>query len=255
MSTHSPDLTGALQYMGRIRQLLEEIATTQLAPLDAAAAAVTASIQAGGLLYLFGTGHSHMLAEEGHYRAGGLAPVVPILATALMLHESASASTYYERTSGVGPLALARYGLSDRDTLIIFSNSGVNAAPVEAALAAKATGATVIAVVARAYAASVASGASGRKLTEIADIVIDNHGVPGDALVEIPGTPLRTGSASTISGAYILNAILTEVAFRLQEQDGGAGAPLPIYVSANMPGAPAHNAALIERYRARNPHL
>jgi len=29
----------------------------------------------------------------------------------------------------------------------------------------------------------------------------------------------------------------------------------PVYVSANMPGAAAHNAALIAKYRSRNPHL
>jgi uncharacterized phosphosugar-binding protein len=241
--------------MGRIRQLLDTIATTEPAALEASATAIVASIQAGGLLYLFGTGHSHMLAEEGHYRAGGLAAVVPVLATSLMLHESASASTRFERTSDVGPTVLARYGLSDRDTIMIFSNSGVNAAPVEAALAAKATGATVIAVVSLAYAASVPAGPSGRKLADIADIVLDNHGVPGDALVEIEETGLHTGPASTISGAYLLNAILTEVAWRLNEQAGITGATLPIYISTNMPGAPAHNAALIERYRARNPHL
>jgi uncharacterized phosphosugar-binding protein len=241
--------------MGRIRQLLDTIATTQLAALDASAAAIVASIQAGGLLYLFGTGHSHMLAEEGHYRAGGLAPVVPVLATPLMLHESAIVSTGLERTSGIGPLVLGRYGLSSRDTIIIFSNSGVNAVPVETALAAKATGATVIAVVALAYAASVPAGPGGRKLADIADIVLDNHGVPGDALVEIHETGLRTGPASTISGAFILNAILTEVAWRLEEQNGGTDADLPIYISANMPGASAHNATLVERYRPRNPHL
>jgi uncharacterized phosphosugar-binding protein len=248
-------MPGATRYMQAVRQLLDTIAADQGQAIAAAATAIVTSLQAGGLLYLFGTGHSHMLAEEGHYRAGGLAPVVPVLAGPLMLHESAVVSTRLERTPGVGAAVLSRYGLDPADTIIIFSNSGVNAVPVETALAAKEAGATVVAVVALDYAASVPAGPTGRKLADIADIVVDNHGVPGDALVEVRDTGLRTGPASTISGAFILNAILTEVAWRLEQGGDSAVQPLPIYISANMPGAIDHNAALVAQYRARNPHL
>lgn len=251
--TNTPEaqLPGARRYMERVQELLQTVAATQGEAIAAAAAAITASLRRDGRLYLFGTGHSHMLAEEGHYRAGGLAAVVPVLAGSLMLHESAIASTGFERTGGLAPLILARYGLSERDVIIIFSNSGVNAVPVEAALAAKTGGATVIAVVALDYARTVPAGPSGRKLADIADIVIDNHGVPGDALVEVRDSGLRTGPGSTITGAFILNAILTEVAWRLAEEGGQP----PIYISANMPGAAEHNRDLVERYRPRNPHL
>ena len=51
-----------------------------------------------GMIYIFGTGHSHMMAEEGHFRAGGFAPICPILCSSLMLHESASLSSTIERT-------------------------------------------------------------------------------------------------------------------------------------------------------------
>jgi len=244
-------LPGAAQYMASIQTLLHTIATTQTAAMGAAVDAIVRSLQQDGLLYLFGTGHSHMLAEEGHYRAGGLAPVCPVLSGALMLHEGAVAGTRLERISGVGPAILSRYALTERDVIIVFSNSGVNAVPVEAALAAKELGLTVIAVAALDYAATVAAGPSGRKLADIADIVIDNQGVPGDALVAVGAGGLRTGPGSTIAGAFILNALLTEVAWRLEAQ---GGAP-PIYISANMPNAAAHNAALVERYRVRNPHL
>ncbi len=134
-----------------------------------------------------------MLAEEGHYRAGGLAPVVPMLAATLMLHESAVVSTRLERTPGVGAAVVSRYGLTPADTIFVFSNSGVNAVPVEVALTAKEAGATVIAIVALDYAATVAPGPTGRKLADIADIVLNNHGVPGDALVAVQDTGLRTG--------------------------------------------------------------
>ncbi len=246
---------GATRYMQSARALLDAIAADQGPNIAAAAEAIVASLQAGGQLYLFGTGHSHMLAEEGHYRAGGLAPVVPMLAATLMLHESAVVSTRLERTPGVGAAVVSRYGLTPADTIFVFSNSGVNAVPVEVALTAKEAGATVIAIVALDYSATVAPGPTGRKLADIADIVLNNHGVPGDALVAVQDTGLRTGPGSTIAGAFILNAVLTEVAWRLAEAEGGGAPDLPIYISANMPGAMEHNAGLVARYRTRNPHL
>lgn len=247
-----PDsLSGAVIYMERVRALLDTIVRTQMEAIAAAAKAVVRTIEQDGLVYLFGTGHSHMLAEEGHYRAGGLAPVCPILNTSLMLHESAVTSTLFERMPGLGPILLSRYQITDKDTFFVFSNSGVNAAPVEAAMAAKERGATVIAVVALAYASQVAPRVHNKKLPDVADIVIDNQGVPGDALVEIGDTDLRTGPASTIAGAFILNAILTEAAWRL----AAAGHTPPVYISANMAGATEHNMRLVVAYRRRNPHL
>jgi uncharacterized phosphosugar-binding protein len=244
-------LPGATEYMARIQSVLQQIAATQMSAIGAAVDAMVAALRQEGVIYLFGTGHSHMLAEEGHYRAGGLAPVCPVLSSALMLHEGAVTSTQLERTSGVGPAILNRYAIGDHDVIVIFSNSGVNAVPVETALAAKAKGMTVIAVVALDYAAAVPAGPTGRKLADIADIVVDNQGVPGDALVAVGNSGLRTGPASTITGAFLLNAMLTEVTWRIAAEGGQP----PVYVSGNMPGAAAHNATLVARYRPRNPHL
>lgn len=243
----------AHKYMQAVRQKLDEIEQSQEGVIEEAVEAIHRTLQANGLIYLFGTGHSHMLCEEGHYRAGGLAPVCPILSSSLMLHEGAVASTQLERTSGLGPTILSRYRPTDHDLLFIFSNSGVNAVPVETAIAAKNIGMTVIAVVAVDYAAQAQPGATGKKLMDVADIVIDNQGPPGDALIAVGDEGLRAGPLSTIAGAFILNAILTEVGYRMAQDD--VIHPLPIYISANMPEAPSHNRALVERYRSRNPHL
>lgn len=250
MTSHS-ELQGARKYIDAVRDRLDLIASDQQEAIDRAAAAVVEAIEAGGLVFLFGTGHSHMLAEEGHYRAGGFAAVCPVLCSSLMLHEGAVSSSRMERTSGLGPAVLARYRPTARDVLFVFSNSGVNAVPVETALAAKEIGMTVIGIVARDYAAQVPAGSTGKKLAEIADVVIDNHGVPGDALVELGDSGLRVGPLSTIAGALILNAVLTEAGWRICAKGGEP----PIYISANMPGAKEHNAALVEEYRSRNPHL
>lgn len=244
-------LLGAQTYMTAVRALVDSVFESQLPAIDQAAEAIAAAIQQDGLVYLFGTGHSHMLAEEGHYRAGGLAPVVPVFASSLMLHESASNSSVLERLIGLGPAVLNRYPLTEKDVLIVFSNSGVNAVPVETAQAAKAKGATVIAVTSVAYSSNAKLGPAGKRLYEVADIVIDNQGPPGDALVEVGASGLRTGPMSTVVGALLLNAILTEAVFRLE----ASGAEVPVYISSNMPGAVEHNAQLLERFRPRNPHL
>lgn len=237
--------------MGAVRRSLDAIAESQVEAIDRAAQAVVRTVEADGIVYLFGTGHSHMLCEEGHYRAGGIAAVCPILNSSLMLHEGAVLSTRLERTSGLGPAVLARYGPTERDLLIIFSNSGVNNVPVETAIAAKELGMTVIAVIAADYAAQAPLGSTGKKLGDIADIVLDNQGPPGDALIEVDDQGLRVGPLSTIAGVFILNAILVEAICRMV----ASGVVPPVYVSANMPGAAAHNAALIAKYRSRNPHL
>lgn len=244
-------LQGAGAYMRAVQSLLDDIAQTQSDAIDRAASVVVDVIKRDGTVFVFGTGHSHMLAEEAHYRAGGLACVTPILIESMMLHRNAVQGSEIERTQGLAEDLLQRYRPKAGDALFIYSNSGVNAVPVEMALAGKAAGMTVIAVIAAAYSAAAKLGPVGKKLGEVADIVIDNRGVPGDAIVSIGDTGLSVASTSTVAGAFIFNAIVAEVATRLND----AGLPLPVLISSNVPGAAEHNRALLERARARNPHL
>ena len=228
-----------------IRRLSEPALVDQIEP---AVAAIVAACRVGGLTYVFGTGHSHLLALELHYRAGGPAFVVPVLDESLMLHAGAIASTARERESGAAEAAFGRYTLRPRDVVIVISNSGVNAAPVEAARLARESGATVIALTSRAY--SEASAQGRPTLASGADIVLDNFLPPGDALVELPGTPLKAGPGSTAIGAALLHALFAEAAARL-----AADGPPPIFLSANMPGAAENNRDLVERFSPLNPHL
>ena len=90
----------AQEYFHTVSGLLEKAASTQMETIGKAASMIADTMQQDGWLYIFGTGHSHMLAEEIFYRAGGMVRVKPILETGLMLHESASKSTELERLSG-----------------------------------------------------------------------------------------------------------------------------------------------------------
>ncbi|WJH35504.1 sugar isomerase domain-containing protein [Paenibacillus sp. CC-CFT747] len=120
-------------YYRAVTQVLETIQTTQQEAMEKAAAACAKAIASKRAIYLFGTGHSHMLAEEPYYRAGGLVPVIPILETGLMLHEGAVKSTKLERLTGYAAILLEQAGVGDGDVLFIISNSGINALPVEMA--------------------------------------------------------------------------------------------------------------------------
>ncbi|WP_434622826.1 SIS domain-containing protein [Tabrizicola sp. M-4] len=236
-------------YLADLVARLTDLRNTAAEPLDRAAEAMAACIRRDGLIYIFGSGHSHMLAEEAHFRAGGLAATVPMLAAATMLHEGAAVGTKLERLPGLAPTLLARYPVGANDVMIVVSTSGVNAAPVEAAMFGKERGATVIAITSESYSLAAANGRT--RIADLADIVLDNAAPPGDATQEAGAEGMRVGPVSTVIGAALLNAALAETARRLIE----AGDRAPVYLSANMPGAAARNEDLIRRYRPRNPHL
>jgi uncharacterized phosphosugar-binding protein len=236
-------------YFSDLIARLSTLKETLADPIARAEDAVLQAAKRDGLVYVFGTGHSHMLAEEVHFRAGGLALTVPILATATMLHEGAVMGTAYERMQGiVGPI-MDRYPIGPGDVLFVISNSGVNAVPLEAARIGKERGATVIAITSVAY--STVSAKDRERLADIADIVLDNGSPPGDAVISVPGSDLKVGPVSTAIGVTIINAVMAGVAARLSAEGGEA----PIYLSANMPGAKEINQKLVARFRPRNPHL
>jgi uncharacterized phosphosugar-binding protein len=242
---------GARRYFEAIESLQRRVIDSQADLLGRVADSMTAALRSRGRIFVFGSGHSHLLAEEGHFRAGGLAAVVPILASGLMLHESALLSGQLERLAGLAEPLLNRYNPRAGEMLFVFSNSGVNQLPVEMTLAAKARGLTVAAVCSMAYARVAPVCALGKRLFEVADYTLDNGGEPGDSLVSIEGAPWRVGPSSTVIGGLLWNGLVTEVACRLR-----ADSPdVPVYASANLPGAAEHNAALLSQWRPLNPHL
>ncbi len=162
-------------YFSNLIGRLETLKTELAEPMALAANAILEAARNDKRVYVFGTGHSHMLAEEVHYRAGGLAFTVPVLVGSAMLHEGAVISSVYERTEGLVRPVLERYGMQPGDVIIIASNSGVNAAPIEAADYGHEIGAKVIAITSVSYSSAVANGR--RRLADIADIVLDN-GLP-----------------------------------------------------------------------------
>jgi uncharacterized phosphosugar-binding protein len=205
-------MAGAEEYLGKALEIAHRAAETQLGAIRVAAALVADALAGGRTFWVFGTGHSHALAEELYGRAGGLADVRAILEPGLMLHEGLQKSSLLERLPGLADVLLEINPLESGDVVLIASNSGRNAVPVEFALGARKRGVKVIALTSLAHSTATTSRApGGQRLFETADVVIDNCGVPGDALITIPGTPEPTGATSTLVGALLLQALTVEI--------------------------------------------
>lgn len=232
-------------YLEQLTELLRKIRETQMPAIKKAADMVATAIADGNIVHVFGVGHSHIIAEEAFFRAGGLAPVNAILEPCLMLHEGATKSTQLENLTGLAQILLDYYEVKKGDVLIIASNSGVNAVPVEMAVLAQSRGVPTVAITSLNYSRTLKG--PGKALFEVADVVIDNFGAPGDALLELPDTPQRVGPTSTVLGTAIINTIMIEAAYTLQQ----LGLKPPIYMSSHLPGAAEHNMFLARRYRER----
>jgi uncharacterized phosphosugar-binding protein len=236
------------EYCGIITGMLEKLVSTQHDRLTTAQDWVADALAADGLVYVTGSGHSHMIAEEVFYRAGGAAAVQAILDPALMLHQGAHRSTVLERLEGYAEIVLEDYPIGPTDVLFVASNSGRNAFPIEAALFARQRGAKVIAITSSDHAAHVTSRhKSGKMLHDVADLVIDNQAPYGDACLAIPKSEKRMGSTSTISGSFIINAVMAEAAANLSRR----GIAVDIYRSANSGGGGAEAEEIMRRWRPR----
>ncbi len=218
---------------------LQQVQDESREAIERGAAAIATALGEDKGFYLFGSGHSALIAREAFWRAGGLAPALPIPDP---LWGDA------ERLPGFGAVLLAHYDLQAGDALVVISNSGINPLPLEIAMQGQAVGATVIALTSLAHSTAVDSRhPSGQKLMDNADIVIDTHGVLGDAALPLPGLGWKVGATSTVVGAAIVEALTSRAAEIMVER----GLEPPVVASSNAPGGDRHNRVVAERYRGR----
>ncbi|BCB88679.1 sugar isomerase domain-containing protein [Phytohabitans suffuscus] len=249
MSDKGTAVTGAV-YAARVQRLLAAAVEEELPAIRRAAELVARSFAAEGIFYVFGSGHSHMFGEEAFYRAGGAVRVCPILKSPHMLHEGAVHSTVLERETGHAEDLLKGYRLDgETDVLLIASNSGANPLPLEVAEVARGRGVPLIAITSRRYATAI--DRPGPRLHELADVVVDNHCPPGDALVELGPELPDCGPSSTVVGMTLLNAVIVE-ALGIQLRRGETP---QVFMSANMTGAESHNSRSAREISTLVPHL
>lgn len=227
------------QFFSLALQLIETVSRDSAPAIEQCAEAIAEAIVNGQQLVMFGSGHSALVARDAAGRAGGLVPVV-------VIEDVIEGDA--ERIEGFAKIIASRYALEAGSVLIVISNSGINAVPIEMAQLGKDLGLTVVAITSLPHSQSVETRhSSGKKLYEIADIVIDTHGERGDALLPVPGSDYRTGALSTMIGCAIVQAITVEAVKRVTDK----GQTAPILVSANVPEGREHNLTMLKQYRDR----
>ncbi len=251
------DLQPALEYLSAAQAILERIRTTQLPAIAAAAQICADSIAAGGLVHLFGTGHSRIPVEEIFPRHGSFPGFHPIVELSLTYHNQVVGANgqrqamFLERVEGFGEVILRNFVFGPHDSFMIFSNGGVNSVVIDVALGARRRGMPVIAIVSLAHCqASAPRHSSGKRLPDIADVTIDNCSPAGDALVHVPGLAYPVGPGSTIGYATVVNMLKCLVAAELTRR----GQPPLVLTSGVLIGS-QESAELFERtyddYRSR----
>lgn len=241
-------MTNTEIYYKALTETLEKIHSTQTEAIRKAAEQVAKTIENDGIIYVFGCGHSHLIAGDAFYRAGGLANVCAMFDTDLMLHNGAAKSSAFERMEGLSKHIFKRYAPTEKDALIVISTSGINSVPIEMAMLGKENGVFTAAICSSSYFGKKSRHSSGKLLYQCVDLYLDNCVPSGDAVVDIDG--IKMGAVSTAASSLILNSILAEAA-------GIAAAKIkpPIYMSGNVEGGAEYNEALIERYTPRIKHL
>ena len=227
----------AENYYSKITALLAKIHDAQTANIQRAGQAMADAIAQGKRVYLYGSGHSVIPVLDIFPRYGSFVGFFPLYDPRLMWFNvvgpgGARELLWLERREGYAEVFLQSYPLEPGDCMLVFSHGGLNAAPVEAALYAKQKGLTVITVSSLENArVAQSTHSTGKKLSDAADIAIDNCVEPEDSQVDI-GRPEKVAAGSTMASVFIAMSLVAEVGSRLAER----GFDLKTFVSPNVPG-------------------
>ncbi len=212
----------ALAFMDAAQRILDAIRTTQMDKIEQAAQICADSIGQGGLVHLFGTGHSRIPVEEMFPRHGSFPGFQPIIDLSMTFQTQVVGSNgqrqamLIEKMEGLGEAILRNFVFRTYDSFMIFSNSGVNNVIMDVAIGAKERGMKVIGVVSVEHCLATAPRhKSGLRLPDVCDITIDNCTPSGDAVVQIDGLEYPVGPGSTIGYTAIVNALKCAVAQKL----------------------------------------
>lgn len=238
----------SFEYMNKVDELLHQVDETQKDKIKELAVKFAENIKTNHIIHVFGTGHSHMIGIELFCRAGGLGNVNAILDPDALTNFGARRSGAMEKVPGLADVIFDQYKFSKGDIMIIISNSGRNAVPVEMAMRAKKEGVYTIALTNLHQSQNTTSRhPSGKRLFELVDCVLDNCVPDGDGLMTVGG--VLTGPGSTISSIFILDTIVNEALQILAKE----GCELPVFASQNVDGF--NNDGIYAKYEDRVKHF
>jgi uncharacterized phosphosugar-binding protein len=222
------------------RVVLDRLEATQMDAIGDAAVMSADAIGAGGLVHLFGTGHSRIPVEEMFPRYGSYPGFHPMAELSMTFHTQVTGANgqrqamFIERVEGLAEVILSNFEFQPTDLMIIFSSSGTTAVPIEMAMGARSRGIPVVAVTAVEHSMAGASQhSSGTRLLDHADVVIDICVPVGDAAVHLDGLDTPVGPVSTVANAAIVNEIKVQAAAILAER----GQLPPVITSSAVVGS------------------
>ncbi len=226
-----------------VEGLIQKLKTTQEENVEKTARLFADALKNGGMLQAFGSGHSQAGASELCFRAGGFIPTKQI---------KEPAGGAYEGIEGVGTSFMKKVDVRPNDVIVLISNSGRNPLPVEIALAAHEKGAKVVAITSLEASKKLTPKHScGKNLWQLADVVIDNCVMDGDASIDVEGLDTRICGMSAITTAILIQACVYRAAQMLLEE----GIVPPVFKSQNIDGGPEYNDRLLAQYFDRMYHI
>ncbi len=229
----------AKQWLTNARDVMTQIETTQMENIRKAAEVMADSIEAGRWVHTFGCGHATIPIEEMYPRIGGFVGFHPMVELPLTFFTRITGEmgvhqfVFLERVEGYGVEIMKGYNFDPRDTMWVFSHSGINNVNIDVALEAKKRGMQVIAY----GSAAAAKGkqtrhSSGKTIFDIADVVVDSCAPIEDATVPIKNHQDKLGPVSTMAFVTCVWMTVITVAEILVER----GFKLHIHPSHNVPG-------------------
>ena len=214
-------LSPSAQYLEHCTAIHTRVAE-QLSTINEAADLFAQSILAGGMVHVFGSGHSRIMVEEMWPRYGSFPGFNPIVELSLTFHNLVVGANgqrqamFIENVSGLAKQILRNFALKPTDTALVISSSGCNIVPIEMAEEFQRRGVKVVALVSEKHSRpSTSKREDGKKLTDFADIILDTGAPLGDAMVTIDNLETKVAPGSTIGGCLVINCLKAEVADRL----------------------------------------
>jgi len=232
-------------YFLEIQKQMQVVKEQEYAQIQEAAQLIVQRLRRGGIVQLFGCGHSQLLAQDAFYRAGGLVPVRPIIIEPLTLHAGAMTSSKNEKDPTIIERYKDHFDFREHDVCIVISTSGRNQAPIDVAFLAKEMGVLVMSLQSLAYCEQPTHHQSGLRLEDVVDLVIDTHIPIGDGLLY--HNDIQYAPSSTVIGSFILHALFSEVIENMALSDE----TLPVFKSNNVDANLSHNEAMITHYQHR----
>lgn len=233
-------------YISRLATLMQKASDGNEGALDEAAVKFAESIASGGLIHLYGSGHSVLPCQEVFPRYGTYVGFNPLTDPRVMWHNVLGAGgvrelLWLERTEKYAEKFLDHQPLNKGDSIIIFGHSGRNSSGIDTALYCKERGIFVVAVTAKSNLDKPATHSSGMRLADAADLVIDTCAPIEDAIVPIDGWSRPVSGSSTVLAMILAHELIARTATALSKR----GIEMPVFASPTIAGVTLHDTDII----------